>query len=67
MPKLYEFPDETGENMKCPGCNWRVSTLFVLANDREQAELLFKKDIALCGECMSEMLAEEGYEIKKVS
>ena len=50
--------------VKCGGCNWEVSRLYVLAENREQALQLIKKgEAGLCGDCMSDMLVEEGYEI----
>lgn len=50
--------------VKCRGCNWRVSELFVLAKTREEALQKIKNgEAGLCGECMSEMIAEEGWGI----
>jgi len=52
--------------VKCGGCNWRVSRLFVLADNRDEALQMIKNgEAGLCGECMAEMLAEGDYEISK--
>lgn len=51
--------------VKCGGCNWKVSRLYVLANSKEEAVKLVKKGLAgLCGDCMCDMLAEN-YKISK--
>ena len=47
------------DQVKCNGCNWEVTRLFVRADSRAQAEqLLASGDAGLCGECYAEMLAE---------
>lgn len=47
--------------VKCNGCNWEVSRLFVRAESRDEAEeLLVSGDAGLCGECFSELLVEIG-------
>ena len=48
---------------KCPSCNWKTIKVFVLADSREEAEKLIEKNAWLCGECMSDLLSEGGYEI----
>jgi len=59
--KTFE-PDE----VKCNGCNWEVTRLFVRAENREEAEkLLISGSAGLCGECYSSMLAE-GVECAKM-
>ena len=56
--KLFRFCDE---DLKCGGCNWRVSCLYVLADSEEEARKLFEEGEALCASCMCDMLAEEEY------
>lgn len=46
---------ETKEYEKCPGCNWKTSMLYGF-NTNPDNEML-------CGDCFSQMLTEEGYEI----
>ena len=61
--------DAVDGEVKCGGCNWRVSRLFVLADSREQALQMIKNgEAGLCGECMSELivdLTKDGYELTK--
>jgi hypothetical protein len=53
------------EEVKCSHCNWRVTKLFVIAENKKEAIKLVKEGQAgLCGECFAEMLANEGYELK---
>jgi len=75
--KLFVYQNEELEEIKCYGCGWRVSKVFFLAeNDEEAAKITEKLNAqylkgeesfasALCGECMSELLAEENYKIEK--
>jgi len=58
--KLFRFCDE---DLKCGGCNWRVSCLYVLADNEEEAKKLFEEGEALCASCMCDMLVEEEYRI----
>jgi hypothetical protein len=63
------LPEDVDENLagdwiKCGGCGWRVSRLYVLANSKEEAVKLVKSgDAGLCGDCVCDMLAEGDYEI----
>jgi hypothetical protein len=53
------------EEIKCGGCNWRVTRLFVLAESKSDAVKLVKEGNAgLCGECFMEMVVEEGFELE---
>jgi hypothetical protein len=53
-----------GDTVKCGGCNWAVSRLYVLATSKKEAVRLFKRgEAGLCGDCFCDMLAEGGYEI----
>lgn len=59
---LFEFKFE---EVKCGGCNWRVSNLYVLAKDKKEArDLLRKEHLGLCSECICDMLTSECYEIE---
>ena len=72
--RMFVFTAEELENegvegahdgqVKCGGCNWRVTRLYALADSREEALQMIKNgDAGLCGECMSDLLTEVGYEI----
>lgn len=59
---LFAFRND---GVRCNGCNWEVTYLFVLSRNQQEARWLLKKGFAgLCGTCMSEMLALEKYEIE---
>lgn len=46
--------------IKCGGCNWPTSSLYVRAETREEAvQLLRDGDAGMCGECFAEMLSME--------
>ena len=56
--------DATDDGVKCGGCNWRVSHMYVLACSREEAlEMIRNGEAGLCGYCMSDLLVEGGYQI----
>ncbi len=59
--QIYEFAVEEGT--KCGGCNWETSRMYVLADSKEEAEKCLARGEVLCGACMAEMLAEEGYRV----
>ena len=72
--KMFRFTAEELENagvegaydgrVKCRGCNWEVSRLYVLAENKDEALQMIKNgEAGLCGDCMSDMIVEEGYEI----
>jgi hypothetical protein len=55
--KTWDF-----DEVKCNGCNWEVTRLYVRAESREEAvRLLISSDesAGLCGECYAQMMAEE--------
>ncbi|MEM2973311.1 MAG: hypothetical protein QXS50_04080 [Candidatus Caldarchaeum sp.] len=50
--------------VKCNGCRWPVENLYVLADDEAEAtKLLERGDAGLCGDCLSEMLSDCGYQV----
>ena len=55
MAKLYVFNVDD----KCGGCNWRVTTLYVVASTKEDAKKFLKEHGGLCGDCMCEFISEE--------
>ena len=68
MSKMFIVkPEDVGEDeLKCGGCGWRVSRLYVLAGSKKEAVDLVKEGLAgLCGDCMCDLLANEGYSISK--
>ena len=51
-------------DLKCGGCNWECGEFLVLADSQEEADALFvAQEAGMCGDCMTEMLKEEGYEV----
>ena len=55
-----------GVDDKCPHCRWRVTTAYVVASDEDEAKNLMENSIWLCGNCMADMLVDEGYTLKRV-
>jgi len=52
------------EEVKCGGCLWRVSRLYVIAKTQKEAEELYEQgEAGLCGDCISDLLVETGYKI----
>lgn len=52
--------------VKCPGCNWEVSRLYVLAKDQAEADQIYAdEEGGLCGNCIANILVEEPYEITR--
>ena len=59
-----EIADATDDGVKCGGCNWRVSYLYVLAGSKEEAlEMIENGEAGLCGNCMSDLIVEGNYQI----
>ena len=59
-----EIADATDDGVKCGGCNWRVSYLYVLAGSREEAlKMIENGEAGLCGNCMSDLIVEGNYQI----
>jgi len=55
----------SNEEVKCGGCNWDTTKLYVIANSKEEAVKLVKEGNAgLCAECFMELVIEEGYELE---
>jgi hypothetical protein len=62
MSKLFQLENH---EEKCGGCNWPVTNLYALADSQEEAEALYQSgDAGLCGDCMCEMIVEQGWEVK---
>jgi hypothetical protein len=58
MP-TYRIRSQTGEELKCRGCNWRVTNLYILAETpKEAVKLYLEGEAGLCGDCYGEMLRE---------
>jgi predicted DNA-binding protein len=69
--KLFKFNTESDkaldalDNQKCPSCGYRFTNVYTLADSREEAERLHEPgDYSLCGDCMSELLADGNYKIE---
>ncbi|MBW2673827.1 MAG: hypothetical protein JRD89_10505 [Deltaproteobacteria bacterium] len=55
---------EVGYDEKCGGCNWYVGKVYLMADTEDDASAIYgENERGLCGECLADMLAEEGYEI----
>ena len=59
--RMYRF--EIDDN--CPHCGWRVTTAYVMASSEDEAKTLLENDVWLCGNCMADMLVDEGYTLKR--
>jgi hypothetical protein len=57
--RVFRIRDGNGDELKCYGCGWRVTNLYVLATSKSEAiSLYLSEDAGLCGDCFSEMLME---------
>ena len=57
--RVFRIRDGNGDDLKCYGCGWRVTNLYVLAASKSEAiSLYMSEDAGLCGDCFSEMLME---------
>lgn len=59
--RIYRF----GVDEKCPHCRWRVSTAYVVASSEDEAKTLMDEGVWLCGNCIADMLVDEGYTLKR--
>ena len=65
ISKLFKIPMEEG--WKCNYCRWPASHACVIADTEEEARRLIQNEEAgLCGECMTDLLSEQGYAIVKI-
>jgi hypothetical protein len=57
--RVFRIRGGNGDELKCYGCGWRVTNLYVLATSKSEAKKLFmSEDAGLCGDCLSGMLME---------
>jgi hypothetical protein len=55
----------SNEEVKCGGCNWHTTKLYVIANSKKEAIGLVKSgEAGLCAQCFMELVIEEGYELE---
>ena len=55
-----------GRDEKCGECNYGASFVYMLGETEEEARRKYDvNERGLCGECIAEMLAEEGCQIEK--
>ena len=55
-----------GKNELCGGCGWKAQYTFMLGETEEEARRKYDvNERGLCGECIAEMLIEDGYQIEK--
>ena len=48
------------DGFKCGGCNWECSKLYAYTETREEAKAAIEaQELGMCGECMTEFLAEQ--------
>jgi hypothetical protein len=58
--RVYQLRHKNDEELKCGGCNWHVSNLFVLATNKKEALRMYRRgEAGLCGDCFGEMLRED--------
>lgn len=50
-------------NKDCPKCNWKVATIYVFADTKEEAAEVYDRGFGLCAECICEQIDEKKYEI----
>jgi hypothetical protein len=79
--RIYRVPDELrsaqyeedsevqdGDYGKCGGCNWEATNVYLVAKDEKDLEKRFKENHrGLCGDCMTQMIAEKGWEVLMTS
>ncbi|RLG82394.1 MAG: hypothetical protein DRO09_00415 [Thermoprotei archaeon] len=49
---------------RCGYCLWKAPRVFILAESREEAELLYQMGQGLCAECMCELIVAERFRIE---
>lgn len=65
--KLFRFTSEE----KCGNCNWETEVFYFLSDSKEEAlkEIEYIREEfegrPLCGNCIADLLVDEGYEIKQ--
>jgi hypothetical protein len=60
MVKMFKV----SEDEKCGGCNWKVANLYMMADNQESANKIYKEnERGLCGDCITQLLMEIGYNI----
>jgi len=53
------------DEIKCGGCNWPTTVIYVIASSQEEARnMILNGHAGLCGSCFAEMLAESDLEIQ---
>jgi hypothetical protein len=58
MAKMFKV----GEDEKCGGCNWEVANLYLMAENQESANKIYKEnERGLCGDCIAELLMDIDY------
>ena len=56
------------DEWKCNYCHWPADFAYVLARTEDEArQLLEDGDAGLCGECIGDLISEEGYIIIKIN
>lgn len=60
--KLYVV----GRDETCGECNWGASVVYMLGETEEDAQRRYDMNKrGLCGNCIAEMLMQDGYEISR--
>lgn len=73
MAQVYEFGEdelrEMGvlgeeEELRCGFCNWRTSSIFIVADNREEAvKFVREHGTGICGQCLAEWLVDDEVEL----
>lgn len=61
--QLFPFEGEKSELFRCGHCNWKQSTLWVLAANKDEADLARAEGSGLCGNCMCELIDDTHAEV----
>ena len=62
MGAFYVFKKVLEEPFKCE-CGYETAVVFVLANDKIQADTKFEANKGLCANCLVDLIMDKGYKI----
>ena len=62
MEAFYIFKKVLEEPVKCQ-CGYETSVVFVLANDKIQADTKFEANKGLCANCLVDLMIEKNYKV----
>jgi len=62
MGTFYIFKKVLEEPVKCQ-CGYETAVVFVLANDKIQADTKFETNKGLCANCLVDLMIEKNYKV----